>query len=111
MNTAGPEAGPRGPTLWSLAMSAYRGPAILITDHGAEIRAGADLTATATTWGGHLTLDIENWDLVKNLWTGRIRHPNGVEGTFNRPNREAAPPNFDLPMFRIRIEGSGEAPF
>jgi hypothetical protein len=94
-----------------VVMSTHRGASTLVTDHGTEIRAGADLKSTGSTWGGYLTIDTENWDIVKNLWSGRIRLPNGTEGAFDRPNRETTPPNFDLPMFRIRIEGNGDAPF
>jgi hypothetical protein len=92
-------------------MKTYQGASTLTVEGGTEIRAGADLKGNERTWGGYLTIDTENWDLVKNLWSGRIRLPSGVEGAFNRPNRESAPPRFDLPIFRIRIEGNSDAPF
>lgn len=92
-------------------MRSYRGASTLIAENDTEIRAGADLSGDERRWGGYLTIDIENWDVVKNLWSGRIRLPNGVEGAFDRPNREPRPPRFDLPVFRIRIEGNGDAPF
>ena len=91
-------------------MKTYRGASTLITEDGTEIRAGADLKGDETAWGGYLTIDTENSTLVMNLWSGRIRLPSGAEGAFDRPNREA-PPNPTLPMFRIRIEGNGDAPF
>ncbi|MEV6174867.1 hypothetical protein AB0L99_42515 [Streptomyces sp. NPDC051954] len=92
-------------------MDIYKGASALIADDGVEIRAGADLKATGTSWGGYLTIDGQNWDIVKNLWSGRIRLPNGTVGAFDRPNRSEKPPTSpDLP-FRIRIEGNGDAPF
>ena len=92
-------------------MNTYRGASTLIAESGTEIRAGADLKAADGSWGGYLTIDTENLDVVLNLWSGRIRLPSGSEGAFDRPNREAVPPRPELPMFRIRIEGNGDAPF
>lgn len=92
-------------------MSTYRGASTLIADGGTEIRAGADLKANDRSWGGYLTIDGRNWDIVKNLWSGHVRLPDGTVGAFDRPNRSETPPaSADLP-FRIRIEGNGDAPF
>lgn len=82
-----------------------------MTENGTEIRAGADLKGSERSWGGYLTLDGENWDLVKNMWSGRLRLPDGREGAFDRPNRSELPPTSSEVPFRIRIEGNGEAPF
>jgi hypothetical protein len=92
-------------------MKSYRGASTLIAEDGVEIRAGADLSGDERRWGGYLTIDDENWDVVKNLWSGHIRLPNSAVGAFDRPNRSEGPARSPSMPFRIRIEGNGEAPF
>src|SRR4051812_45437326 len=103
-------AGSWGQTLGARSMKQYRGASTLLTDDGTEIRAGAGLEGNETRWSRYLTIAAENLPVVMNLSSGRIRLPNGAEGAFDRPNREA-PPRTHFPAFRIRIEGNGDAPF
>jgi hypothetical protein len=95
-------------------MAIYQGPAVLITDEGAEFTVGADLRsrlAGLESWGGRLLVQGEHWDVLKNKVSGyKLRLPDGSEGDFLRTQTDDHPRTAGSP-FHYNIVGNGDAPF
>jgi hypothetical protein len=95
-------------------MAIYQGPAVLITDEGAEFTVGADLRSRQDrleSWFGRLTIPGEHWGDLKNKADGyRLRLPDGTEGAFIRTQTNDSPRTPGSPFF-YNIVGNGDAPF
>lgn len=91
-------------------MSAYRGTVIVLLDDEKPAAAG-DLRKTESgAWGGSLIFPVEaRTPRLLNLAKGRLSI-RGREGSFVRPETSDWV-NSPTGQFRIRIEGSGDAPF
>lgn len=92
-------------------MSAYRGTVILLLDDNEKPAAAGDLHKDESgTWGGSLIFPVEaRTPRLLNLTEGRLSI-HGREGSFIRPDTSDWV-NSPTGKFRIRIEGSGDAPF
>ncbi|PAZ15695.1 hypothetical protein CLM62_12930 [Streptomyces sp. SA15] len=95
-------------------MSTHRGTAVLLLEDGREFDVAADLTKTIlngrTIWGGTLSVPDQSKPIeLMNLQQGIVRI-GGAEGAFNRTDISDW---LDSPagLFRIRVEGNGDAPF
>jgi hypothetical protein len=95
-------------------MSTYSGAATLILDTGREFPVTASLNKTAagarSDWVGTLSVPAQSQPIeMTNLQQGTLR-VDGLEGAFVRTDISDW---LDSPVgqFRIRIEGSGDAPF
>ncbi|QCX81291.1 hypothetical protein C9F11_38540 [Streptomyces sp. YIM 121038] len=92
-------------------MDAHRGTVILLLDDGERPAAAGDLCKTDSgSWGGSLIFPVEaRTPQLLNLTEGRLTI-HGREGSFVRPDTSDWV-NSPTGQFRIRIEGSGDAPF
>lgn len=92
-------------------MSAYRGTVIVLLGEGEKPAAAGDLRKDDSgAWGGSLIFPVEaRTPQLLNLAEGRLTI-RGREGSFVRPDTSdwvKSPTG----QFRIRIQGSGDAPF
>ncbi|MFD9069128.1 hypothetical protein [Streptomyces lasiicapitis] len=92
-------------------MSTYRGTVILLLDEVEMPAAAGDLRMDeAGAWGGSLIFPVEaRTPRLLNLAEGRLSI-RGREASFVRPDTSDWV-NSPTGQFRIRIEGSGDAPF
>lgn len=85
----------------------YRGPALVITDNGdspIDVELWTEHSRGLASWRGTVTADphVDLWAVIENR-EGKLRLPNGEEGTFIPVRHNVAG--------RMSIAGSGPAPF
>lgn len=91
-------------------MNAYRGTVIVLLNDEMPVGVGDLRKAESGAWGGSLIFPVEaRTSRQLNLAEGRLSI-RGREGSFVRPDTSDWV-NSPTGQFRIRIVGSGDAPF